>query len=263
MPAIRSIRLVTLAAVLALAASACSRVRPGTNAEGGVRHGAQLLAQMHERYAAVVPRSLAFSQSNTVYTGTGQVRQSAAVLVDPPSRMRVDFLPLSGRSGALYVGTRSQTIVAGRRAAAVEQPNPVLVFAYTVFAASPDSAQRMLEQLGIDMSRVRRDEFNGAEAWVIGARKGDLTSNQVWISTRRLLPLRHIRREERRGEAVITDTRFGAFREFAKFPMATSIEVHRDGRLVMKQSISKVRPNVPVPAGAFDGSRWARVSMRP
>jgi hypothetical protein len=262
MPAFATIRLVTLAGALVLAAGACSRVRPGTGAEGGVRHGADLIAQMHDRYAAAVPKSLAFTQSNTVYTGTGQVKQSARVLVDPPARMRVDFLPLSGRSSAFYVGSRSQTIAGGRRSDAVEQANPALVFAYTVFAAPPDSVRRVLEEMGIDLSRVRRDEFNGAEAWVIGARDGDLTSNQVWISTRRLLPLRHIRREERKGEKVVTDTRFGTFREFGKFPMATSIEVHRDGRLVMKQAISKVRTNVPVPSGAFDASRGQSISVR-
>lgn len=262
MSVFQPVKLVVLAGALVIGAGACSRVKMGGPApDGSVRHGAQLLSQMHERYAAQVPRTLTYSQSNTVYTGTGQVKQSARVLVETPAEMRVDFLPLTSRSGALYLGTRSMTVAGGRRSDLVEQPNPALLFAFTVFSTPPGEMRRMLEGMGIDLDRVRRAEFNGAQAWVIGAREGDLTSNQLWISERRLLPLRHIRREERGGSTVVTDTRFGTFKEFQGFPMATSIEVHRDGRLVMKQSISRVRTNVPIPAGAFDRNRWTQVRI--
>ena len=264
MPSHRTVRFAAVALALALGSGACSRIQRGSaGPPGAVEHGAELLAQLHQRYVEQVPRTMTWSQSNTVFTGTGQVKQSARVVVETPAQMRVDFLPLSGRSGALYLGTRSMTVASGRRSDLVEQPNPALLFAFTVFAAPPGETRKILEEMGIDLSRVRQDEFNGAQAWVIGARKGDLTSNQVWISTRRMLPLRHIRKEERGERTVVTDTRFGTFREFGSFPMATSIEVHRDGRLAMKQSISKVRANVSLPAGTFDRNRWVQLSIRP
>lgn len=259
-----STSLTILPAAVALLAAACGRPAaapapapaPREPAERPIASGADVLRRMRAEHGDVVPRTLSFVQANTVYLASGQVQQRWRVFVAPPMRMRMEYLPLTTRTGFLYVGNEVHAFQNGRRTSTQRQVNPTLLLAFGAFAQSPEATARFLDSLGVEDAMVRRDTIAGRRAWVIGAPAGDLTRDQLWVDAERWVPLRIIDRETRGTRTTVTDTRFTDYAEHGGLPIAGTLLVYRDRRLALRQELRDVRVNPAIPEGAFDPARW-------
>lgn len=201
------------------------------------------------------PQTVAFTQVNTVTLSSGNITQRQRVLVRAPGRMRVDFLPLASRNGALYVEGRAYTFAAGRRAAAQANYNPLLLLGFSLYRQQPEESRAALESLGVRTSLVREARWNGRPVWVIGAARGDTTSNQVWFDAERWVPLRVIQSEKVGTRTRVSDTRFLGHTA-AQPTIPRAMTVHRDGKLALQGTFEDVRVGVTVPAAAFDTTSW-------
>lgn len=197
------------------------------------------------------PATASFTQVNTVTLTSGSIEQRQRVLIDAPDRMRVDNLPLSGRSGAVYVADRAISFANGRRAASATERNPFLLLGFAVYRQPAEASRAALEGLGISMTVMRETVYEGAPVWVIGAAPGDTTSNQIWIDSARWIPLRLIQSERRGTRTVVSDMRFsGHVHPTPTLPRV--IEVYRDGRRALRGEVLDLRTGIAIPAAAFD-----------
>jgi len=227
-----------------------------------IADGRSLVSAMREKYNVHWYKTLSFTQNNTLYSARGgattsQWRQRIAV----PGRLRIDYLPLSQRSGVLFNGSRVHTIDNGR--AIDTQPGvsaPLLVTA-DVYALPLERSTQLLDSLGFDLSKLRHDTWEGQPAYVVGAGAGDSTTSQFWIDSVRLVALRIVQKERRGTRDIVTDIRFGKFTDFAGIPIATEVVQYRDGRLVFEEQYADVRVNDPIPEETFDPMKW--VSTQP
>jgi outer membrane lipoprotein-sorting protein len=261
----RLLRSTPLALVACLGAAGCRRgtsaparttPAPRPAAPRGITSGADVLERMHATYGARAPRNVSFVQANTVYLGSGQVQQQWRIVVAPPGRMRMDYLPLTSRTGFLYVGDDAWSFQNGRRSTLQAQVNPTLFLAFGVFAQPVGASRRLLDSLGVRSTLVRRDTTGGRPAWVIGAEAGDLSSDQVWVDAERWVPLRLIDRETRGTRTTVTDTRFTEYLDAGGLPVARTLLVYRDRKLALKQELREVKVNVALPELAFDPAHW-------
>ena len=204
----------------------------------------------------VSPRILSFVQANTVYLASGQVQQRWRVIVAPPMRMRMDYLPLTSRTGYLYLGDDVISFQNGRRTSTQSQVSPTLLLAFGVFAQAPEVSRRFLDSLGVRDDVVRRDTLGGRTVWVVGAPAGDVSSDQIWVDAERWVPVRIIDRETHGTRTTITDMRLNDYATHGGLPLATTVLVYRDRRLALRQELREIRVNPALPDGAFDPARW-------
>lgn len=252
-------RAASTAALLLLAAcggTAATTAAGSPPAPRGISTAADVLERMRLAHGDSLPRALSFVQANTVFLASGQVQQQWRVLVAPPGRMRMDYLPLSTRTGYLYLGTSVYAFQSGRRSSATTEVNPTLLAAFGLFAHPVETSARLLDSLGVARGTVRRDTLDGRPAWVIGAPAGDLRSDQVWVDAERWVPLRVIDRETRGTRTTVTDLRFAGYQPAGGLPLARTISVHRDGRLAMRQELRDVRVDPPITDATFDPAKW-------
>jgi len=221
-----------------------------------IASGLDVLARMRASLGDSVPRALTFVQHNTVFLASGQVQQRWRVIVAPPMRMRLDYLPLTSRAGQLYLGDDVITFQNGRRTGRQSQVSPLLLLAFGVYAQSPETSRRFLDSLGVNVAIVRRDTIAGRPAWVIGAEANDLTSDQVWVDAERWVTLRIIDKETRGPRTTITDMRLGDFVTYGGLPIATTIVVYRDRRQALRQELREFRVNPTLSDATFDPARW-------
>ena len=236
------------------ATPAAEPARPSTPS---ITDGASLVNAMRVKYPQWY-KTLTFTQNNTLYSARGgqstsQWREHIAV----PGRLRIDYLPLSQRSGVLFDGSRVHTFDNGRAIDAQPGVNAALLITADVYALPIERATRLLDSLGFDLSKLRRDTWDGQSAYVVGAASGDSTTSQFWIDTERLVALRVIQKERRGTREIVTDVRMGKFAEMAGFPIATEVLQYRDGRLVFKEQRVDVRVNEPIADAMFDPARWS------
>jgi hypothetical protein len=222
-----------------------------------INDGRSLVTAMRQKYNGQWYRTLSFTQNNTLYSTRGgatssQWREHIAV----PGRLRIDYLPLTQRSGVLFDGTRVHTFDNGRAIDAQPGINAQLLVTADVYALPVERSTQLLDSIGFDLSKLRRDTWEGQSAYVVGASAGDSTTSQLWIDTDKLVALRIVQKERRGTRDIVTDVRFGKFADFAGIPIAMEVTQYRDGRLVFREQYVDVRVNDPIPDATFDPVRW-------
>jgi hypothetical protein len=213
---------------------------------------------MHDRYAGSWYRTLRFSQTNTFYTSSGGEQKSRWVEnLSVPGRLRIDFEPLSSKSGLLILNNRVTTFDNGKRIDSRRSIQGILTLTADVYAIPPAVTARRLDSLSIDLDKFREDRLNGKRVYVIGAGKNDdLESSQVWIDAEKLVLVRLIQREKRGDRSIVTDTHVGGYKDVDGFPVAHEFISLRDGKPYFKEEYGNVRVNETIPAAIFDPTKW-------
>jgi hypothetical protein len=259
-----------LAVTTTLSSAACSKVMqtveqtPSPEAEPAAKitSAQDLVTEMHDRYADNWYRTLRFAQTNTFYTSSGKEEKSRWVEnLSVPGRLRIDFEPLSSRSGLLILNNRVTTFDNGKRVDSRRQIQANLTLTADVYAIPAAVTLRRLDSLKINLDKFRTDKLDKKRVYVVGADDGDLESNQIWIDAERLLLVRLIQSEKRGDRTIVTDTHVGEYKDVDGFPIPHEFMSTRDGKPYFKEEYEDVRVNAELPAGIFDPSRWS--SVRP
>ena len=218
----------------------------------------KLVREMHDAYAGKWYKTLSFEQTNTFYTSGGKEQKSQWVQrMQVPGRLRIDFLPLSSKSGMLIQNNRVTTFDNGKRVDTRRSIQPILTLTGDVYAIPPTVTLRRLDSLGVDLDKFHEEKWNGHRVYVMGAEKGDLESSQIWIDADKLLLVRFIQREKRGERNIVTDTRVGDYREISGYNVAFEFTSYRDGKVFFKEQYDNVKVNDPIPPELFDATRWA------
>lgn len=260
----------SIALIIILFAAACTSKVPGPAAPApapvvaekptGITTSARLVREMHDRYSGKWYKTLTFQQTNTFYTSAGKEEKSQWMQrLSVPGRLRIDFLPLSTRSGLLIQNNRVITFDNGRRVDSRRSIQPVLTLTGDVYAIPAPITLRRLDSLGVDLDKFHEEKWEGKRVYVMGAELGDLNSNQIWIDADRLLLVRFVQRDRRGERFVVTDTRVGDYREIDGYTVAFEFTSYRDGKLFFKEKYENLKVNEPIPPELFDPSRWATV----
>lgn len=229
---------------------------PAAPVAPSVTDGQSLLSAMRFKHPEWL-RTLSFTSNVTLSLSgresTSRWRQQISV----PGKLRIDYLPLTGRSGVLFDGARIHTFDNGRALDAQPGVNAQLLLTADVYALPADRAIRLLDSLGFDVGKLRRDTWEGQAVYVVGAAAGDSTTTQFWVDTERLVTVRMIQKERRGARDIVTDVRLGKFTDVGGFPIATEVVQYRDGRPVSREQRAEIRVNEPIADTVFDPAKWA------
>jgi hypothetical protein len=212
---------------------------------------------MHDRYSGKWYKTLSFEQTNTFYAAGREQTSKWVQRLQVPGRLRIDFMPLSSRSGLLIQNNRVTTFDNGKRVDSRRSIQPILTLTGDVYAIPAAITLRRLDSLGVDLEKFHEDKLDGRRAFVMGAEKGDLESTQVWVDADKLLLLRVIQRDKRGDRFIVTDTRVGDYREVDGYNVAFEFVSYRDGKVFFKEKYDNLKVNPPIAPEVFDPSRWA------
>jgi hypothetical protein len=222
-----------------------------------ISSGSALVRAMHDRYADNYLKTMSFLQNNTAYTASGEERKSQWYEhLEVPGKLRIAFLPATQRSGLVQIGDRVATFDNGIRVDFRPSVNPLLLLTADVFAAPPAAIMRGLDTLNVDTDVVRTDEWEGRPVYVVGAKAGDTTSNQMWVDAERMLLVRFIQQQKTPQRTIVSDIRVKNYKEIEGYQIPTEFLVLRNGRPVWREQYADVRINQVFPAGTFDQARW-------
>jgi hypothetical protein len=252
--------LMTLTAACHRGPKGAGDVTPAEEA-AAIKSVSGLVNAMRDKYAENWYKSLSFTQVNT-YTIGGKEQSSQWVEnLSVPAKLRVDFLPLSQKSGLIIDNSRVSTFASGKRVDSrrLYQPRPLLIS--DIYVQSAAVSVRRLDSLGIDTTKIRTDRLNGKRVFVIGAESGDMTSTQAWFDAESLLLQRFIQSEVRAGKTITSDMRVTGYTDVAGFPVPDAFVTKRDGVTALKEEYTKVKVNAPMPASLFDPAKWATVKV--
>jgi hypothetical protein len=226
-------------------------------AAGTIASTTGLVGAMRDKYDGKYLRTLTFLQNNTRYTTTGEEQKSQWFEhVEAPGKLRIAFLPSAQKSGLVQVGESVASFDNGMRIDFRPSVNPLLLLTVDAYSAPASSVMRALDSLGVDTRIVRADEWEGRPVYVVGAKAGDTTSNQVWIDAEHLRLLRFIQRVGRGERAMLSEIQVRSYREIEGYQIPTEILTLRNGRPVWREQRTDIRVNAELPANVFDQALW-------
>ena len=227
----------------------------GTAAPAGLRTGDQLLNAMHNRYDNRWYRTLTFVQKSTYYRPDGSMLRSetwyeAAAL---PGQLRIDLGEPSRGNGVLYRSDSTYQMQSGRVTQVRLGSNPLLTLGFDVYTQPQYRTADQLRREGINLGLLRVDSLDGRRMYVVGAARGDSTTNQFWVDAERLLFVRLIQTEAGRTR----DIRFERYTQYAPGWVAEEVRVIVGGRMSFHEEYSQVRVNPTLDDNLFTPERWS------
>ena len=259
----------------ALAVTGCSYFQSGVKPDGAPAPAAKptatrlpgsgiavttssgLIKAMHDRYDGKYLKTMSFLQNNTAYTASGQEQKSQWYEhIEIPGKLRIAFLPAAQRSGMVQVDDRVATFDNGIRVDFRPSVHPLLLLTADVYVSPVAAIMRGLDTLNVYSEIVRTDEWEGHPVYVVGAKAGDSTSNQMWVDRDHLRLVRFIQRNKSGDRTIVSDMRIQNYKEIQGFEVPTEFLFLRNGRPVWREQYADVKVNEEFPTGTFDQAKW-------
>jgi hypothetical protein len=227
---------------------------PTGSTSSSITNGDQLVSAMRNRYSRWY-NTLTFVQKSTYYRTDGSVLRTETwyEAAKFPGRLRIDIGEPSRGTGALYRSDSIYQLQSGRITARRVDINPLMTLGFDVYAQSPSTTARQLRYHNINMSIIRRDTLDGRRVWVVGAGKGDSTTNQFWVDAERLLFVRLIQTQNGR----LVDVRFERYTQYDGGWVAEDVRIYSGGRMTFHEEYSRVRVNDDLDDDLFIPERWS------
>lgn len=216
-----------------------------------------LLKAMHDRYDGKFLKTMSFLQNNTQYTSTGAAKKSQWYEhLEVPGKLRIAFLPATTKSGLVQVDDKVASFDNGIRVDFRPSINPLLLMTADVYVAPLATITRALDSLHVNLELMRDDQWQGEPVYVVGAKAGDSTSNQMWVDRNHLRLVRFIQSAKAGDRTIVSDIRVQNYKDIQGFEIPTAFLVIRNGKPVWREQYADVRINEDFPAGTFDQARW-------
>ncbi|HET9862093.1 MAG TPA: hypothetical protein VFP37_01515 [Steroidobacteraceae bacterium] len=239
---------------------ACAGNRAGSPA-AAPRDGTALLNQMRDAYLGKWFRTVTFTQLTTQYRPNGVTDTTTwyeALL--SPDRLRIDFGDISKGNGVIYTADSLYVVREGSVVRSVAQGNPFLPFVAGVYTQPIDSTLDQIAPYRFDLTRLRRDMFEGRPVYVVGSLEAsDTTSPQFWVDVDRLVVVRMIVAFNPATPADVGDIALRDYRPVSGGWLAVKVDIKHGGRLIQKEEYSEWRGNVDLPRDFFVAEKWNAV----
>src|SRR5258705_5914314 len=237
------------------AAKSSAKSLPGSGI--AVTTSSGLIKAMHDRYDGKYLKTMSFLQNNTAYTTSGQEQKSQWYEhIEIPGKLRIAFLPASQKSGLVQLNDRVASFDNGIRVDFRPSVNPLLLLTADVYVAPVTAIMHGLDSLHVSADVIRDDTWQGQPVYVVRAKVGDSTSNQMWVDRDQLRLVRFIQTQKVGDRTTVSDIRVQGYKEIGGFEVPTEFLVIRNGRPVWREEYANVRINADFPPGTFDQATW-------
>ena len=201
--------------------------------------GTDIIKQAHKKYYRGPCRIFTFSQKNTHYkndTVSGHSEWYEAI--EFPDKFRIDF---GDRSKGNYVVFKHDSVFNYKKGELVKtraDSSTLLLLLGGMFYRELDDVLKRIRHAKYDVRVLSLQKWKGLDTYVIGAKEGDLRSNQVWIDKKTLRVMRIV---ERINEEETMDMRFEAHHDWCKGYGETKVSFRRNGKLEQEEEYYDIK----------------------
>jgi hypothetical protein len=225
------------------------------------KSGEELVRQMHAQYQGKWYHNLTFVQTTTFPDRPAETWYEAGTI---PGKLRIDMAPLDSMNAFMYIGDSAIVFKGGKRVSAHEDRNLLMTLGFDVYGQPPETTIAQLKAQGMDLSKLREDTWQGTKVWVVGAAKGDTTSNQFWIEQKRLLFVRliqaHKSQKDPSAPPNMLDITFERYQPLAKGWVAPRCVIKVNGKEVQTEEYRDIRADIKLQPDLYDTKTYHRAT---
>ena len=221
------------------------------------KNGNDLIAAMNKKYSGKWYRTLTFVQKTTTYRtdGTSGV-ETWYEAMSVPGKLRIDIAQEDKGNGMIFADGQIHSFRDGKLAGGRKLVHPLMVLGFDVYGQQVSTTVEQVRSLGIDLSVIRRDKWQGRDVYVVGAKAGDLTTPQFWVDKKNLY---FVRLFEARGPAEkrsIHETQFNKYEKIKGGWVAPEVIFFVDGRKTILEEYTDMQADIELPSNLWDPASW-------
>ncbi|MEZ5345382.1 MAG: hypothetical protein R2681_07500 [Pyrinomonadaceae bacterium] len=225
-----------------------------------INSGEDVIKAMHKKYENKWYKTLTFVQKNTQYRPDGSVENSIWYeAMSLPGKLRIDFDPLENNAGMMFVNDQFHSINKGKIARSQRRIHPLMVFGFDVYGQPVEKTLKQIGELKIDLSVFHEIKSDGRDVYVIGAKKGDLKTRQVWIDKKNLLFIKMLEPAGQDGSGV-QETQFNKYQKVKGGGwIAPEVVFLLNGKRTFVEEYTDIQTNIQLAENLFDPNSWTSV----
>jgi len=224
-----------------------------------IRSGDDLIAAMYKKYAGKWYKTLTFVQNTITHkpdgTSTSETWYEALTV---PGKLRIDFDPADKGNGLLVADGNLTSFRDGKAGPARPFVHPLLVLGFDVYGQPAATTISQVKGLGIDLSVIHEEKWQGNDVYVVGAKQGDLNTPQFWVTKKDMLFVRLIQLGGREKKNV-SETQFNKYVKAKGGWVAAEVKFFTDGKLVTSEEYSDIQAGMPLNADLWNPDKWMTV----
>ena len=225
-----------------------------------IKSGDDLVAAMYKKYDGKWYKTLTFVQKTITHKPDGTTE--AAIwyeALSAPGKLRIDFEPLDKHDGIIFADGKIHVFREGKLANSRAFVHPLLVLGFDVYMQPAATTIAQLKGLGIDMSVIHEDKWQGEPVYVVGAKQGEMNAQQFWVRKKDLLFVRLIQLGGR-DKKVVQETQFNKYVK-VKGGGWVSAEVlfFADGKPATTEEYSEIQAGTALDANLWNPESWMTV----
>jgi outer membrane lipoprotein-sorting protein len=227
---------------------------------GEPKNGEELIRTMRQKYDGKWYKTLTFVQKTTTFKpdGTSQVTTWYEAM-SVPGRLRIDIDPLDKGNGMMFADSKFHSFRDGKAVSSIAFVHPLMVLGFDIYFQPAETTIAQVKAMGIDLTSLHREKWQGRDVYVLGAKQGDLRSPQVWVDKERLVFVRLIELKGKYKESV-HETLFNKYEKTKGGGwIAPEVIFYVDGKLTITEEYSDVQTGVTLSDDLFDPEKWMSV----
>jgi len=219
---------------------------------GEIKSGEELITAMHKKYDGKWYKTLTFVQKTTHYEADGTSKSETWYeALSAPGKLRIDIDPLDKHNGILFSDGKIWSYRDGK-VVADGRPfvHPLLILGFDVYMQPPATTIDQIKKMGIDLSVIHTEKWQEKDVYVVGAKQGDLTTPQFWVTKKDLLFVRLFQLGGKDKKSV-NETQFNKYVKSGGGWVAAEVEFIVDGKRVTSEDYTDIQTNV-----VLDNDLW-------
>lgn len=224
------------------------------------RSGDELVAAMSKKYAGKWYKTLTFVQKTITHKpdGTSETEIWNEAL-SAPGKLRIDIEPLDKHNGIIFADGKLYAFRDGKLANSRPFVHPLLVLGFDVYVQPAETTIAQLKGLGMDLSVIHEDKWQGEPVWVVGAKQGEMNAQQFWVRKKDLLFVRLIQLGGREKK-VIQETQFNKYVKVKGGGwVAAEVLFFADSKPTITEEYSDIRAGMALDANLWNPESWMTV----
>jgi len=226
---------------------------------GDIKSGNDLISAMFKKYEGKWYKTLTFVQKTIHYRDDGSsTDETWYEAMKLPGRLRIDIAPTETGNGILFADGKISSFKDGKSGPARPFVHPLLVLGFDVYGQPAAATIEQVKGLGIDLSVIHVEKWQGKEVYVVGAKAGDLRSPQFWVDKKNLLFVRLLQMGGREKKNV-QETQFNKYVRAKGGWVAAEVLFFTDGKKVTAEEYSEIHADVALSDDLWNPEKWMSV----
>lgn len=202
--------------------------------------GKDVITFMHQKYKEGPCKSYTFSQKNTHYRNDSIVGNSEwHEYIEFPDKFRIDFGEKSEGNFVIFKNDSSYRYKNNTLKKVNYNTNTLLLLLGGMYYRDLKDVMTRLQNENYNTQLLSTQKWKKQQVYVVGALKGDTTSNQIWINKKNWKIVRII---EKLDAESFMDMTFDAYQKNCNGYVETKVTFKRNGKIEQMEEYYNIKP---------------------